>query len=151
MCCCRSHHPHDESYKFVLSGDEDANSQTLFDPEGKEGELTRIDYNKKGEQNKLEWIVPPRNQHWLFERNYEVHQIVNFIFAEGQQILVVRGPSTIGIDAIIKKAVMYSFDRHKNIESDGIFHIQLDGLNKIGEVISEIANSLNLSSSNPTE
>jgi hypothetical protein len=84
MCCCRSHHPHDESFKFVLSGDEDANSQTLFDPEGKEGELTRIDYNKKGEQNRLEWIVPPRNQHWLFERNYEVHQIVNFIFAEGQ-------------------------------------------------------------------
>lgn len=71
--------------------------------------------NSKGEQNKLEWFVSARKQHWLFERNYEIHQIVDFIFAKDQQILGVLGPKQIGIEAIITKAVSFSFDRHPEI------------------------------------
>ena len=42
-------------------GDEAANNQTIFDPNRKDGQLTRLDYSSKGEQNKLEWNVPARN------------------------------------------------------------------------------------------
>ena len=57
----------------------------------------------------------------------------------------------IGIEAIIKKAVQFSFDRHPNIQSDGIFNIQLDGMTKIEDVIAQIARSFKLTNSNPTE
>ena len=38
-----------------------ANNQTIFDPNGKDGQLKRLDYNSKGELIKLEWNVPARN------------------------------------------------------------------------------------------
>ncbi len=42
-------------------GDVAANSQVLFDPMGKDGLLTQINYNSQGEQNKREWVVKARN------------------------------------------------------------------------------------------
>jgi len=31
MCCCKSHLPHDETLKFMLFGDEEADKQIIFD------------------------------------------------------------------------------------------------------------------------
>ena len=49
---------------------------------------------------------------WLFERNLEIHQIVEFLFAGTSQLLAVSGPEQIGIDAIITKAVIFGIKRH---------------------------------------
>ena len=57
----------------------------------------------------------------------------------------------IGIEDMIKKAVQFSFDRHPNIKSDGIYNIQLDGMTKIEDVIAQIARSFKLTNPNPTE
>jgi hypothetical protein len=36
------------------------------------------------ENKKLSWIFRDGDQHWLFERNGEIHQIVDFIFERDQ-------------------------------------------------------------------
>ena len=63
-------------------GDSIANSQILFDPNSKLGQLNRLQSISRDENNNLEWVVKTKNEHWLYERNYEIHQIVDFIFAK---------------------------------------------------------------------
>jgi len=62
-------------------GDEVANNQVIFEPNRNEGKLRREEYNRKNEHNKLDWNIPAKDQHYLYERNFEVHQIVDFIFS----------------------------------------------------------------------
>ena len=68
-------------------GDSFENSQIIFDPNRKEGQLKRLSLNSKDENGKLEWVVKTKDEHWLFERNYEIHLIVDFIFAKESQFL----------------------------------------------------------------
>jgi hypothetical protein len=83
MCCCSSHVPHDESQKFLLFGDDAADKQIIFDssnPANSDKNDNQIS-NNFGEKNLYFWRVKTSHQHWLFERNLEVHQIVDFLFA----------------------------------------------------------------------
>lgn len=42
----------------------------------------RHNSDPNSEKHKLDWIHRARDSHWLFERNLEVHEIVDFIFAK---------------------------------------------------------------------
>jgi hypothetical protein len=54
-------------------GDTFANSQIIFDPNRKLGQLKRLQYYSKDENGKLEWVVKTKDEHWLYERNYDIH------------------------------------------------------------------------------
>lgn len=71
----------------------------------------RHNSDPNSEKHKLDWIHRARDSHWLFERNLEVHEIVDFIFAKQQCFLTVTGPDMIGRGAIIAKALMFSIER----------------------------------------
>ena len=83
MCCCSSHIPHDESQKFLLFSDDVADRQVIFDRSSNSSkDKTENPYAENfGEKNISFWRIKTSDQHWLFERNLEVHQIVDFFFA----------------------------------------------------------------------
>jgi hypothetical protein len=58
------------------------------------GEVTQYLSNPFADKNKISWLQHPE----LFERNKEVHQIVDFLFNEGQKMLVTEASSRIGTD-----------------------------------------------------
>jgi len=57
---------------------------------------------------KIDWKVKENNKHWLFERNLEIHEIVEFFFDKNLKLLAVTGPENMGKDEIITKAVLFS-------------------------------------------
>ena len=109
-----------------MFGDED---QVIFQPnELKSGSLTRESLNSGDvEQQKSDWTVLDIDQHWLFERNLEVHQIVDFVFSKNQQILAVTGPKLIGIETLVTKSIMSSVERHSNFRFNHAYKIKFGG------------------------
>lgn len=146
MCCCSSHIPHDETQKFLLFGDDVANNQIIFEETKQQfgnDQIGRKD-NTAGERQKLEkkWKIQKGDKHWLFERSFEVHSIVEFIFADDPQLLALTGPEQIGKDVIISKAVIFSLLRHKKIVSQNVYRLDLDGINDPSQVFVKIAEAL---------
>jgi hypothetical protein len=62
----------------------------------------------------------------LFERNEEVHKIVDFLFNEEQKLLFVKDRHRIGSDSTIKEAILFSIARMPNISGDHIFKVDLE-------------------------
>ena len=108
--------------KVHFVGNED--QVILQSNELKSGSLTRESLNSGDvEQQKSDWTVLDIDQHWLFERNLEVHQIVDFIFSKNQQILAVTGPKLIGIETLVTKSIMFSVERHPNFRFNHAYKV----------------------------
>ena len=71
----------------------------------------------------------------MFERNLEVHRIVEYLFAKNLQLLAVTGPATIGKNAIITKAIVFAIPRHPNVLLSRASKVDLMGITVLGEVI----------------
>jgi len=73
---------HEESEKFELIGNPEINSQALFSADDQKDPkiMQRVRHIEYAEQNKTRWFNEFRpDSPWLFERNYEIHQVVKFI------------------------------------------------------------------------
>ena len=151
MCCCKSHLPHDETLKFMLLGDEEADKQIIFDNQ-QSREISLVQNMSAPQQKQqLDWKILTCDEHWLFERNFEVHQIVSFLFDKDQQFLAVTGSEGIGKGAIITKAVIFGIKRHQSIKSENVYRVDLDGIKETSQFLVRFGEAMKLSCQDFTE
>lgn len=134
MCCCKGNLLHRESDKFLLMPQEGNHAQVIFH-KGKQHEESDTDelfifnqIEKNGFRH--EFFVTKYDQHWLYDRELVVKEILDFILRLGSSksitnFLVVTGPHKIGIDVIIRKAISFSVGRVENLQSKNIIKLDL--------------------------
>ena len=159
MCCCKSHLPHNESNKFILAGNETSHKMPIFPQttDQQDGKIQRLNYKYQGGSEQLNPVFIQRDEyHWLFGREKEIHEILEFVLELGPRnksayFLAVTGPVGIGISTIITKAVHFSLERQFIPYSECFVKVESREITDIRQMGLRIFEALKLGVEDPTK
>lgn len=83
MCCCASSFPHNESQKFIIMGSEEAQMTPIFELRDRQDGMVTEDL-PLDLKNLPNWLR--KESTWLFDRNIDIHQVVEFLLSKKRML-----------------------------------------------------------------
>ena len=101
-CCCSPELPHDESLKFKLICQQDADKMVLF-PHKESGKVVNLNPYSVIEQK-----FPVKR---IYGRNRELFQLYDYLIKQDQKFVQLNGSEGVGKTALVKQLANYLYER----------------------------------------